>query len=78
MMSTLSRNAQCILKILEAGGSFTTSEILELARRAEYAEVCKDCAGGDTFVIAANQLVERGIITKRIGKGGYHWQIVRG
>jgi hypothetical protein len=77
-MSTLSRNAQCVLKILEAGSLLTTSQILELARRAEYAAICKDCAGGDAFVIAANQLVERGLITRKLGKGGYHWQIVRG
>ncbi len=76
-MSTLSRNAQCVLKILEAGVSLTTSEVLDLARRAEYAEICSDCAGGDTFVVAANQLVERGLVTRKLGKGGYRWQIVR-
>jgi hypothetical protein len=76
-VSALSRNAQCVLKILEAGNSLTTSEILEIARRAEYAEICVDCAGGDTFVIAANQLVEQGLITRKLGKGGYRWQIVR-
>lgn len=77
-MSTLSRNAQCILRILGPGRLLTTSEILDLARRPEYADVCKDCAGGDTFVIAANQLVERGLITRKLGKGGYHWQMVKG
>ena len=76
-MSTLSRNAQCILKILQAKDALTTSEILELAKRTEYAELCRDCAGGDTFVMAANQLVEQGIISRRLGKGGYRWQMVR-
>jgi len=77
-MSDLSRNAQCVLQILQSAGVLTTSEILEMARRTEYAEVCKDCAGGDTFVAAANQLVEQGLVTKKLGRGGYHWQIVRG
>jgi len=77
-MSTLTRNAQCVLKILESGSSLTTSEVLNRARRAEYTELCKDCAGGDTFIIAANQLVERGLVTRKLAKGGYRWQIVRG
>ncbi len=76
-MSDLSRNAQCVLKILETAGSLTTSEILEMARRPEFAEVCTDCAGGDAFVAAANELVSLGLITKRFGKGGYRWSIVR-
>ncbi len=74
----MSRNAECVLQILQSADTLTTSEILEMARRAEYAEMCKDCAGGDTFVAAANQLVEQGLITKKLGKGGYHWRIVRG
>jgi len=76
-MSALSKNAQCVLQILQAAGTLTTSEILEMAHRTEYVEICKDCAGGDTFVAAANQLVEQGLVTKKLAKGGYHWQIVR-
>ena len=74
-MSDLSKNAQCVLKILENADSLTTSEILELAHTEEYAELCTDCAGGDAFVAAANQLVEKGLITKKFGKGGYRWQL---
>jgi hypothetical protein len=77
-MTELSRNAQCVFKILESADSLTTAEILALAREERYSELCTDCAGGDTFVIAANQLVEQGLITKKFGKGGYRWQIVRG
>jgi hypothetical protein len=76
-MTELSKNAQCVLRILEESGSLTTAEILELARMERFSEVCTDCAGGDTFVIAANQLVERGLVTKKFGKGGYRWQLVR-
>lgn len=75
-MSDLSSNAQCVLKILETAESLTTTEILELARKKEYADICTDCAGGDAFVAAANQLVEMGLITKKFGKGGYRWQLV--
>ena len=77
-MTDLSRNAQCVLRILESSDSLTTAEILALAREERFSELCTDCAGGDTFVIAANQLVEQGLITKKFGKGGYRWQIVRG
>ena len=77
-MTELSRNAQCVFKILESADSLTTAEILALAREERFSELCTDCAGGDTFVIAANQLVEQGLITKKFGKGGYRWQIVRG
>ncbi|MHA1904984.1 MAG: hypothetical protein ACXADL_11110 [Candidatus Thorarchaeota archaeon] len=77
-MTDLSKNAQCVLQILETNESLTTTEILELAKKPEYADLCTDCAGGDTFVVAANQLVERGLITKKFGKGGYRWQLVRG
>lgn len=76
-MSDLSKNAQCVLKILEDQDSLTTSEILERARDSRFEDLCTDCAGGDTFVVAANQLVERGLITKKFGKGGYRWQLVR-
>jgi len=77
-MTDLSRNAQCVLRILESSESLTTAEILALAREERFSELCTDCAGGDTFVVAANQLVEQGLITKKFGKGGYRWQIVRG
>ncbi|MFX1481817.1 MAG: hypothetical protein ACFFCP_01360 [Promethearchaeota archaeon] len=76
-MSDLSKNAQCVLKILEKAGSLTTTEILEIASTEEYSELCTDCAGGDAFISAANQLVERGLITKKFGKGGYRWQLTR-
>lgn len=74
-MSDLSKNAQCVLKILESTESLTTTEILEIAQTEEYADLCTDCAGGDAFVAAANQLVEMGLITKKFGKGGYRWQL---
>ena len=77
-MTDLSKNAQCVLRILESSDSLTTAEILALAREERFSELCTDCAGGDTFVVAANQLVEQGLITKKFGKGGYRWQIVRG
>ncbi len=77
-MTELSRNAQCVLKILETTDSLTTAEILAMAREKRFTELCTDCAGGDTFVVAANQLVEQGFITKKFGKGGYRWYLVRG
>ncbi|MFQ5832765.1 MAG: hypothetical protein ACE5H4_08690 [Candidatus Thorarchaeota archaeon] len=55
-----------------------TSEVLEIARSDEYADICRDCAGGDTFIVAARQLVDKGLITRKLGKGGYRWQIVKG
>ncbi len=76
-MSDLSKNSQCVIKILETADSLTTTEILEIARKREYADICTDCAGGDAFVAAANQLVEIGLITKKFGKGGYRWQLVK-
>ncbi|MHA2176759.1 MAG: hypothetical protein ACXABH_00625 [Candidatus Thorarchaeota archaeon] len=76
-MADLSKNAQCVLKILESAESLTTTEILETAQIEEYADLCTDCVGGDAFVAAANQLVDRGMITKKFGKGGYRWQLIR-
>lgn len=76
-MPDLSENARCVLKILEAGDSLTTTEILELARTEKYSGICTDCAGGDAFVAAANQLVELKLITKKFGKGGYSWQLAK-
>ncbi|MFW9798827.1 MAG: hypothetical protein ACFFD9_00155 [Candidatus Thorarchaeota archaeon] len=79
MMSDLSRNAQCVLEILQnAITPLMTSEVLEIARSDEYADICQDCAGGDTFIVAARQLVDKGLITRKLGKGGYRWQIVKG
>ena len=77
-MPDLSRNAQCVLKILETKDSLTTTEILELASTEQYSDVCSDCAGGDAFVAAANQLVEKKLVTKTFGKGGYRWRLVGG
>ncbi|MHA2386406.1 MAG: hypothetical protein ACXAEE_09390 [Candidatus Thorarchaeota archaeon] len=75
-MSDLSRNAECVLKILQnATEPLTTSEILEAARGEELSDICQDCAGGDTFIVAARQLVDQGFITKKLGKGGYRWQL---
>lgn len=78
-MSDLSRNAECVLRILKAAKDpLTTAEILATARQDEYADICQDCAGGDTFVVAARQLVDKGLITKKLGKGGYRWQMAGG
>jgi hypothetical protein len=74
-MTDLSRDAQCVLRILKAKESLSTSEILELAISPEFADICDNCAGGDTFIAAANQLVEIGLIRKKFEKGGYRWQI---
>jgi hypothetical protein len=76
-MSDLSKNARCVLMVLEAQDSLTTSEILEHARAPQFSDSCQDCAGGDSFVVAANQLVEEGLITKKFGKGGYRWHLVK-
>ncbi|TFF86387.1 hypothetical protein EU519_01400 [Candidatus Thorarchaeota archaeon] len=76
-MSALSANARCVLRILEDAGPLTTSEILEHAQSSQYTDLCSDCAGGDAFVAAANQLVDRGIVARKFGKGGYRWQLVR-
>ena len=68
-----------MLNILQnATNPLTTSEILEIARSDEYADVCQDCAGGDTFIVAARQLVDKGLISKALEKGGYRWELVRG
>ncbi|MBD3405786.1 MAG: hypothetical protein GF411_06610 [Candidatus Lokiarchaeota archaeon] len=75
MMTDLSRNAQCILKVLEGVESLTTSQILERAKQPEFKEICVDCAGGDAFIVAANQLVEKGMIIRSFGKGGYRWKL---
>ncbi len=74
-MTELSRNAKCVLQILETTDSLTTAEILSMAREDRFSDLCTDCAGGDTFVVAANQLVEKGLIIKKFGKGGYRWQL---
>ncbi len=76
-MSDLSKNAQCVLKILETTTSLTTTEIVEIAQTEDFAELCIDCVGGDSFVVAANLLVKKGLITKKFGKGGYRWQLIR-
>lgn len=75
-MSGLSRNAQCVLRILESSESMLTSEILETAKQPEYVDLCADCAGGDAFIAAANQLASQGLIAKKFGKGGYRWHLV--
>ncbi|TXT56739.1 MAG: hypothetical protein BAJATHORv1_20332 [Candidatus Thorarchaeota archaeon] len=75
-MTDLSRNAQCILRILDGEDSLTTSQILEKAKQSEFKDICMDCAGGDAFIVAANQLVDKGMIVRKFGKGGYRWQLV--
>ena len=76
-MPDLSKNAQCVLAILQTAGSLTTVEILEMAQKEDYSNLCHDCAGGDAFVAAANQLVEHGLIRKKFGKGGYRWELLK-
>ena len=77
-MTDLSIDAQCVLHILKDKESLSTSEILELARSPKFADICDDCAGGDSFIAAANQLAGMGLIQKIFSKGGYRWQIVNG
>ena len=75
-MSGFSRNAQCVLRILESSESMLTSEILEIAKQPEYVDLCADCAGGDAVIAAANQLASQGLIARKFGKGGYRWYLV--
>jgi hypothetical protein len=77
-MTDLSNDALCVLQILKSKGSLSTSKILELARSPEFVDICEDCTGGDSFIAAANQLVELGIIQKKFGKGGYLWKMKEG
>jgi hypothetical protein len=77
-MTGLSKNTQCVLRILKEKESLSTSEILKLAKSPKFADICDDCAGGDTFITAANQLVEMGIVQKIFGKGGYSWKRING
>ncbi len=76
-MPDLSKNARCVLAILRQANSLSTVDILEMARKEEYSDLCHDCAGGDAFVAAANQLVEHGLIKKTFGKGGYRWELLK-
>ena len=76
-MSDLSKDSQCVLKVLETAESLTTTEILEIAKTETFANLCSGCAGGDSIVSTANQLVEKGLVLKKFGKGGYRWQLVR-
>ncbi len=75
-MSSLSRNAKCVLRILESSESMLTSEILETAKKPEYVDFCANCDGGCAFIAAANQLASQGLIAKKFGKGGYRWHLV--
>ncbi|MEM2141638.1 MAG: hypothetical protein QXS20_00940 [Candidatus Thorarchaeota archaeon] len=59
---------------MEDKGPLTTAEILQAANSEAYRGICDECVGGDSFVAAANQLVEMGLVTKQLRKGGYHWQ----
>jgi hypothetical protein len=69
-----SKNAECLIAILtHAGRSLTTKEVL--SRTKNFPKLCVGCSSGTHVISAGIELIEEGIIMKKLGKGGYIWEL---
>ncbi len=67
------RSRECILRILNNANYMSTHDILTEARK--YPDICRGCRSGSNIIRIAMKLLEEGLITREIGKGGFIWKI---
>jgi hypothetical protein len=74
-MSSISKNEECFLKILESQSNpLKTSELLELTDL--YPELCSGCKSGNDVIAAGIRLLKKKKIQRTVGKGGFLWSLV--
>ena len=74
-MSSISKNEQCFLKILESRPEpLKTSELLELTDL--FPELCSGCKSGNDVIAAGMRLLKKSKIKRSVGKGGFLWSLV--
>ncbi|MEK9716640.1 MAG: hypothetical protein VW394_07760 [Candidatus Heimdallarchaeota archaeon] len=67
-------NEKCILKILKIhGNGLFTNEILQLTKN--YPNLCKGCSSGNHIISSGLELINIGLIEKKIAKGGFKWYL---
>jgi hypothetical protein len=70
-------NIKCFISILEKFGALSTGEIINHAQTSDFVEICSGCKSGTDVISAGLILVEKGLVTKHITKGGYQWQLMK-
>jgi hypothetical protein len=60
-----------IMKSVDIAQGLSTAQIL--AKTIDFPDMCEGCSSGSHIIAAGNFLVEKGIITKELAKGGYRW-----
>ncbi len=67
------REELCLIAILRENSELKTEEILELT--SKYPKLCEGCASGGHVIAAGRRLERKGIVKKKIAKGGFLWEL---
>ncbi|MBU0579921.1 MAG: hypothetical protein KKA19_01990, partial [Candidatus Margulisbacteria bacterium] len=67
-------NECCMLEILKCENNLTTTRVLTLAKQFP---ICNDCSTGTHVINAAEKLIKKGKIEKKITKKGFVWRIIK-
>ena len=67
------REELCLIAILREKKQATTAEILSMT--AKFPKLCDMCASGSQVIVAGRKLERKGIVRKKIAKGGFIWEL---
>ena len=71
---TEDKSRMCILQILKSHShSLSTQEILDETKL--YPDICRGCKSGSNILRIALKLVNEGVISRELAKGGFQWKI---
>jgi hypothetical protein len=71
-------NERCMISILLKENNIPTKRMLQLKSSDEFKDICANCVGSDDVVVTGNNLVEKNVVRKTLGKHGYVWSLVDG
>ncbi|RMG37779.1 MAG: hypothetical protein D6732_05980 [Methanobacteriota archaeon] len=73
---SISDNEKCLLTILaRASREMSTAELIEAMD--EFPDLCKGCKSGTYLIRTAMNLVRKGMVKRKAGKGGFYWNLVK-
>ncbi|MHA2248716.1 MAG: hypothetical protein ACXAD7_00070 [Candidatus Kariarchaeaceae archaeon] len=70
----MTKNEECMIAILKSeSDSLTTKQIL--SKTSLFPELCIGCSSGSHVITAGISLCEKGLVNRKLGKGGYKWTL---
>jgi len=69
-------NERCMISILLKENKISTKNMLKLKVSNEFKDICANCVGSDDVIVTGNNLIEKGVIKKKLTENGFTWSFV--